>query len=260
MSNTTQESASKSCLDIQYDFARHLRDPKGCPAPADIEDRRMEIYRGLFYRNVESFMANSFPVLRKITADDDWHEMIRDYFKHHQAHTPLFPKMPQEFLQYLQSERNCEQDYPFIAELAHYEWVELALSLDTREIDMDGVNLEGDMLDGILVLSPLAWPLAYQFAVHRIGPDYLPSQDEQQASYLIVYRDKRDEVGFMELNPVSARLVNLMQEQNTKTGRELLSQIAEELQHDNPELVIDGGLDILKSMLNRDIVLGTALS
>ena len=84
--------------EIQYGFTRHMRDPENHPGPPDIEDRRMEIYRGLLYRNVEGFIANSFPVLRKITSDDRWHAMIRDYFKRHQAHTPLFPKMPQEFL------------------------------------------------------------------------------------------------------------------------------------------------------------------
>ncbi len=242
---------------IQYAFARHLRDPDHAPAPDDIEDRRMQIYRELFYRNVESFIANSFPVLRKISADDHWHAMLRDYFARHRAHTPLFPKMPQEFLQYLQTERDAADDYPFMAELAHYEWVELALSLDTREIDMAGLEEHGDLLAGVPVLSPLAWPLVYQFAVHRISPDYLPIQTEKQPVYLIIYRDREDEIGFMELNPVAARLVELIQQDKMETGRELLSRIAEELHHPNTELVIDGGLDTLKAMHGKDIVLGT---
>jgi len=88
----SQDNKPENFKDIQYAFTRHIRDPENEPAPNDIEDRRMEIYRDLLYRNVESFMANSFPVLRKIIPDDKWHEMIRDYFKRHQSHTPLFPK------------------------------------------------------------------------------------------------------------------------------------------------------------------------
>ncbi|MCG8449970.1 MAG: DNA-binding domain-containing protein, partial [Pirellulales bacterium] len=126
--------------EIQYAFTRHMRDPEHAPAPADIEDRRVEIYRGLLYRNVEGFMANSYPVLRKITEDDNWHAMIRDYFKRHESHTPYFPKMPREFLDYLEHERNVAADPPFLFELAHYEWMETTVAIDPREIDYSGID------------------------------------------------------------------------------------------------------------------------
>ena len=58
---------------VQYRFAAHLRDPKRNPAPRGIEPRRMKIYRELFYNNVEGFLANAFPVLRRITPDARWH-------------------------------------------------------------------------------------------------------------------------------------------------------------------------------------------
>ena len=57
-------------------------------------------------------------------------------------------------------------------ELAHYEWVELALSLDTREIRQDGINPDGDLLSGVPVLNELSWSLVYDYPVQRIGPDY----------------------------------------------------------------------------------------
>jgi hypothetical protein len=57
----------------QYAFAAHIRDPEHQPAPDDIEDRRMQIYRELFYNNVEGFLSGTFPVLRKIHSDGDWH-------------------------------------------------------------------------------------------------------------------------------------------------------------------------------------------
>ncbi|RKZ79734.1 MAG: DUF2063 domain-containing protein, partial [Gammaproteobacteria bacterium] len=47
-----------SFIDTQYQFAGHIRDPEHNPAPADIEQRRMAIYRELFYNNIEGFIAN----------------------------------------------------------------------------------------------------------------------------------------------------------------------------------------------------------
>ena len=77
---TTSAKADTKLKKVQYEFAANLRDPKRNKTPADIEDRRMEIYRDLFYRNVEGFISNSFPVLRKLYSDDDWHKMVRDFF------------------------------------------------------------------------------------------------------------------------------------------------------------------------------------
>jgi uncharacterized protein len=253
-----REGKQASFKDIQYQFSSHIRDPETCPAPADIEDRRMQIYRELFYNNVEDFLANTFPVLREITPDKQWHAMMRDYFKNHQARTPLFPKMSQEFLQYLDNERGQRsEDFPFTKELAHYEWLELAISIDTRDIDMQGIDAEGDLLEGVPVLSPLAWPFAYQYPVHKISPDYLPEEPPEQPSYLIVYRDRNDDVGFQELNPVSARLIEYLQSDKTSSGLLMLEEIAKEIQHPNPQTVIDGGLDILQTMRDKDILLGT---
>ncbi len=249
----------ESFTDIQYQFTRHIRDPANAPAPEDIEERRMAIYRDLLYRNVESFLANSFPVLRKILKDDEWHPLMRDYFKIHQSRTPLFPKMPQEFLQYLQNERDTDDGlYPFIQELAHYEWVELALSIDSREIRRNGVNENGDLLSGVPVLNELAWSLAYQYPVHRIGPDYLPLEKPEQPTCLLVYRDRQDSVRFIELNPVAARLVDCLKENaDEKTGRDILMGIAREIKHPDPEVVVNGGRDLLEDMRKKQIVLGT---
>ncbi len=246
--------------EIQYQFTRHIRDPENAPAPDGIEDRRMQIYRDLLFNNVEDFLANGFPVLRKILSDEKWQAMVRDYFRDHQARTPLFPKMTQEFLQYLNSEREVhEDDYPFMNELAHYEWLELAVAIDTRELDNDAVDRDGDLLSANPVLSPLAWPFVYQYPVHRISPDFLPEQPPQQPSYLLVYRDRHDEVGFLELNPVSARLIEILQTDTERSGEAILLGIAEQIQHPEPQIVINGGRDILQDMKEKDIILGSRI-
>ncbi len=250
----TEASALK---ELQYAFTQHMRDPDNAPAPADVEERRVEIYRGLLYRNVESFMANSYPVLRKITDDDRWHKMIRDYFKNHQSHTPYFPKMPREFLDYLEHERDDAGDPPFLYELAHYEWVEMAVAIDPREINWQGVNRDGRLEHEVPVLNPLIWPLAYQYPVHKIGPGFLPDAAPAQATYLVVFRKADDEVSFIELNPVAARLLELMQQNQAATSYELLQTIAEQIQHPQPETVVQGGLQIMHDMWQQQVILGT---
>lgn len=240
----------------QYAFTAHIRDPKNNPRPDDVEERHMKIYRELFYNNVEDFMANTYPVLRKIIPDDHWHNIIRDYFAKHLSLTPMFPEMPREFLKYLEHERAPQPEDPiFMLELAHYEWVELALSILDEEIGSSTRDPGDDMLQCVPTISPLAWPLSYHFPVHKISPDFQPTVADEDLSYLVVYRDRNHEVNFIEANPVTARLLQLISDGGNKTGRELLEQIAIELNHSHPEMVINRGLEILIDLKKRDVIL-----
>lgn len=242
----------------QVRFAAHLRDPARNPAPEGIEDRRLQIYRELFYNNVEDFLANAFPVLRKISPDNVWHARVRDFYARHECHDPLFHRVAEEFLRFLENERGEHPDDPaFIRELCHYEWVELALSVSTQTLSPDLADPNGDLLAGRPCVSPLAWTLAYDWPVHRIGPDSLPEVPGEQPTYLIVHRDRQDAVHFMEINAVTARLMQLLEEDAAASGGELLAAIARELQHPQPQAVIDAGAAILADLRARDIVLGT---
>lgn len=242
---------------VQYAFTAHIRDPENCAAPEGIEDRRINIYRNLFYNNIEGFISSGFPVLRTLYSDDDWHAMVRSFFIKHKCHTPYFLEIAQEFIDYLQNEhemRDC--DYPFMLELAHYEWVELAIEIDETENDLTGIEPDGDLLTGHPLISALAWPLSYQFNVHAIAPENIPQQPNPQGCHLIVYRGTDDVVHFMEINAVTARLLLLLNENENMTGQAALEKIAAELQHPSPETVISGGLQTLKELKDRNIVLG----
>ncbi|MGD8933360.1 MAG: DUF2063 domain-containing protein, partial [Gammaproteobacteria bacterium] len=65
-----------------------------------------------------------------------------------------------------------------------------------------------------------------------------------------------DEVKFLEINPVTARLVTLLQENPEITGELALDQIAREMNHPNPAIVTEGGLSALQELQGYGIVLG----
>lgn len=242
----------------QYEFAAHIRDPQLNPKPADVEARRMKIYTELFFNNVEDFISNTYPVLKTITPEDEWNKMMRDYFSNHLSHTPLFPEMPREFLKYLENERDNSNDPDFIKELAHYEWIELALmtsDLD-KDISWDNIDKDGDLLNNQPVMSPLAWHLTYQYPVQQISENFIPEKPLEHPVYLLVYRDKKDEVHFMELNPVTALLIQLINECNGLTTKQILEKIAEQMNHPEPNIVIEGGYQIIQDLKARNVILG----
>jgi len=243
----------------QYAFAAHIRDPQHVPAPGGVEDRRMAVYRELFFNNLRSLLSGMFPVLKKLHADDKWRRMIRQFMQKHQAQTPYFLELPAEFLNFLQNEYEPEDDdFPFLVELAHYEYIELALSVSEECNDPEGVDPDGDLLAGTPVKSVLAWVYAYEYPVHRISAEFQPTTPGEQPVYLAVYRGSNDKVGFLELNPVTAGLLNAVEENEAgKSGESLLRELAANIDYPNVDAFIQHGLAALQQMRTLEILTGT---
>ena len=252
-----------SLKQAQLEFASHIRNPAQNRAPASIEDRRMGIYRDLFYNNIEGFISSAFPVLRSISQDIYWHSLVRDFISEHRAKTPYFIEIAQEFLNYLSHQRASTEhldDPNFILELAHYEWVELALDVAGAEIPVVTTFPEQALMSCSATVSPLVWCLTYAYPVHRIGPIFLSENTLQvppeQPTHLIVYRNRQDKVRFMEANAVTLRLVQLIQGSAEGKIKDHLEVIAAELQQPLSEGFFNHAQRLLQQLHSLDIVVG----
>lgn len=212
----------------------------------------MAIYRELFFNNLDGFMSGSFPVLKKILPKPRWHALVRGFMVDYRASTPLFPELSREFLQYLQGIDLHPDDPDFLLELAHYEWVEVALGFSDQEIEPLFSTRSQDLSSSICKLSPVAWLLHYRHQVHRISPKFQPDQAPEQPTLLLVHRNLEDRVRFSELNPVTARLLELVRDNTHHCGRELAAQLATECQRQDDETFIEQGLSMLSRFHQLD--------
>jgi uncharacterized protein len=265
---TDADQAPTGFVAHQYAFAAHLRDPEHCPIPDGLAERRMGLYRELIFNNLDTLLSGTFPVLRQLLPTDAWRDLVRDFLVRHRARTPLFTELAQEFLDYLDRERGPRpEDPPFLLELAHYEWVELALLIAPNdpsdpdapvfEFDQTGIDPDADPLDGAPAVSPLVWSLTYRFPVHRIGPGREPREPPAEPTRLLVYRDRSDRVQFMEINAAAQRLIELLREDPSRSGRWALERIAAELAHPDPAQVVSFGAELLADLRARGVLLGT---
>jgi hypothetical protein len=221
-------SATESLQAQLYRLPRHIRDPGREAPPPGIEERRLAIYRELFFNNLDSLLGGHFPVIRRILGDAAWKALVREFMIGYRATTPLFPELGREFLRFLEARAEREAADPdWLRELAHYEWVELALSLaDSPEQAAD--DAPADVLQGIPRLDPLAWPLAYRWPVHRLGPDFLPESAPAQPTCLLVRRDADLNVRFSEISALTYRLLQRIGEQPGASGGMQLAALANE--------------------------------
>ena len=242
----------------QLAFTAHIRDPANAPLPPGIPPRRMAIYTELFFNNINEQLSGNFPVLRSITDDEHWFGLVRDFMVRHRSTTPLFTEVGLEFIEYLQDEREAQaRDWPFMLELAHYEYVELAVAISKADEGMADYDPNGDLVEGRPLVAPTAWNLSYQWPVHMIGPEYLPDRAPAEPTHLVVHRDRQDQVHFLQINAVTQRLLVLLQENPAATGLDVLRQIAAELAHPDPAALVAAGAELLADLRRRNIILGT---
>lgn len=243
--------------DLQRAFGAHLRNPEQQAVPGDYEDRRVQIYRDLLFNNVASLAGASFPVLRRILGQEAWKQLARAFFAEHRAHTPYFHEISSEFVRFLEAHpEHWEARWPFLHELAHYEWVELAL--DVSEIDLATIAAIAppDWRSAIPVPSPLAWRLGYRFPVHRIGPEHQPQQPPAAPTLLLVHRDRQDEVHFQALSPLSWRLLECIEAGQGRDLSSLLAELAQELPGIDAQVLEREALAQVERWHRQDVLLG----
>lgn len=238
---------------FQRALTAHIRDPANVPRPAGVPARRMKVYNALLFNNTESFLLQCFPVLRACLGVRRWSRLARAFFRDHRCRTPIFRQIPDEFLHYLQTGWVRPDDWPeWVVELAHYEWIELALAVSNRRIEAD-FDPAGDLLHGQPVLNPVLANLAYAWPVHTLQPR---RRAQPAPTHLLVYRDAEDAVRFTELNAFSARLVALLEAGGPTSGREHLMQLAEESGHPDAALVVAGGAALMEELRRAGAILG----
>lgn len=233
---------------FQHEFGRHLRDPRRAPRPAGVPARRAALYGELLFNNLTGFLDACYPVTRAVLGERRWRRFHRAFFRAARCHTPWFREIPREFLEWLPEDAGPA----WLKELARHEWVELAL--DVMDAAAPAHVPHGDLLGGIPVPTPVLMNLAYAWPVHRIGPDYRPRKP--RPTHLLAFRDRDDAVRFIELNPVGARLIDLLV-QASQTGRAACLQVAREIGHADPEAVVAHGAALLADLRAAGAILGT---
>ena len=247
-----------SDLREQFDaMARHVRDPAAHAGPPGIEARRLKIYSDLVYNNLDTLLAGGFPVIRKTLGDVAWQALVRGFLARHHSHTPLFTELGRELVAFLESDAGSDPRRPWLAELAHYEWAELGLQLS--DVAIPPHDPDGDLLDGVPLLSPLAWPLAYPWPVHTLGPDHQPVDVPPEPTLLLLHRQHDGRVQFSQLSPVLYRLLVLLEANTHHTGQQLLQSLAVEAGQPEFNAFMTEVRPILARLHASGVLLGTRI-
>jgi len=235
--------------EFQMAFGRRCRDPRRAPRPTGVPARRMAVYEELLFNNITGFLDTCFPVCHRLLGDARWRSLSRSFYRDWRSPTPWFREIPREFVRFLRATR---QRLPaWFGDLAHYEWVELAV--DTSDAKPEPCDPAGDLMAERPLLNPSLMNLAYDWPVHRIGDNYRPRK--AKPTQLLVFRDAADVVRFAEINPATARLLDMIAGRQC-TGSEACDRIGAESGCLSSEVVRHHAADILQHLRQLGAILG----
>lgn len=234
----------------QLTFTAHIRDPKSHKKPANVVEERMAVYREAVFNNIFEAVSVCFPVCQLALGKRAWRQLIRQFVVEFQASSPIFRDIPKQFLDFLKTVQNAPL---YLASLAHYEWVELAVS--AMETKPPKTSKVADLTNEKPILAPASMLLEYDFPVHKISARFKPKGVEK--TYLLVFRNNHFEVKFIELNPVTYQLLHLIHSEKI-TGKQALTSLANNIRHADTDAIIQFGMGILADLVAQQAIIGSA--
>ncbi|GIU25248.1 DUF2063 domain-containing protein [Shewanella colwelliana] len=242
-------------VNVQQSFIDYIRDPSQ-PLPSGTDARRMQVYRELFFNNINGFVSNAFPVLCSLYEDKQWEELVQQFFVTHDCQTPIFIEIAQEFLVFLQQEYPVsERDPVFMLELAHYEWLELVVATE-QENPLHHPIDDTQVSSAKLAFRASARVAQYHFDVQRISAEYQPLTQSEQPSFFCIYRDAEEEVCFLQLNPLAAQVLAYIEQHDYLEFDQIIKWLCGLYTQMDKETLVSGCTQMLGDMISRNIILG----
>ena len=240
--------------DLQRQFLAHLRNPEQQPLPTGFDQQGSALYVDLLYNKFNDSLTTCFPVTYAILGETAWQQLLKEFIAGHRCLSPYYRQIPDEFVQYLQNERQVTDDPPFLPELAHFEWIELALSIAEAEPVVTESLSDAQLMEAVLVFTPVIRLLHYVWPVQQINRAYQPDEPPSVATHILGFRDAADQVQFIALNPATASLV--LQLQNQYTAKQALQELGKDFTPSELSNLMLFGKDILADLYRQGAIIG----
>ncbi|MGR9088593.1 MAG: HvfC family RiPP maturation protein [Gammaproteobacteria bacterium] len=236
----------------QRQFLQYLRRPDSAPLPSGFAPERTAVYVDLLYNKFDESLTTCFPVINGLLSKEAWRALLLDFIAEHRCRTPYYRRIPDEFVQYLQDVRHRSEDWPFLAELAHFEWIELQLSITEAEPVVFKTLTKAKLLTNAPVFAPVLQLLHYRWPVQDINPAFLPMEAHATTTHILGFRDRDDQVQFMALSPMTAHLVILLG--NGFNGQRALETLGAGLDEAAYHTFLQFGLDVMIDLHRRGAI------
>ncbi len=233
--------------ELQEKFARCCRTGE-LEAVADVEKRRLEIYRKAIFGGILRVLNKAYPLTREALGEG-WEPLVNEFFSNHECGSPELWKMPKGLCDYVEG-RGTE--IPWLLDLLRFEWLEIEVHMGP-DVASESV-VEGDIRFDPVVINPEHSLDHFTYPVWREKTDAL----EAGSHFLFTFRHPEIcTVHFVEVSPLFAVAVSLLADRSMLV-LEALEQACMQLKLSFDEQLCKNGIQFFKNMFAQGGALGFA--
>lgn len=157
---------------------------------------RIKIYKELVKNSLQGVISNIYPNTKKILKTE-WSKLLSNYLEVYPPISPILNRVAANFPNHLSRQKSIVKKFPFISELALYEWLELE-TYEKENQQSNGKARKGLSLNPIHVVCEFHYPVPLiinQIKVSRISKFF------EKKTNVLIYRDPKNlKVRFFELS------------------------------------------------------------
>jgi len=238
---------------IQSELAEYCRTGELKPIKGAKTDR-LHHYRRLVFNVVNDSLETAYPITRDILSNEQWDDLVNDFFQKHDPKSPQIWKLPFEFYQYCLEKNYAELlKMEFLNDLLYFEWIEIEVHT-MKDEEIPAFDDQGDLLESPVIINPEYRLLHLQYPVHKMPASELV---QNKGDYFVVAYRHQDtlSVKFFELSALFGVVFEILAH-NSLNARTALSSAAEMFNIDDEQELIQNSLPFLNDLVVQGIILG----
>lgn len=230
----------------------------------EVDQKGVDLYGSLMAYGHHDVMDSVYPFCHALLGCAQWEETVEDYLTRMPPDHFNFNRLCAKFSQYLTMYRTDLVDkYPYIAELADYEWIEL----EKMEEDTEIVVFPHEQLvspEQILTLYPVVNPTLslrdYKYDVLKIGDKIKAGKKvgkvKQSRTIVASYREPETHEGsFAKIGEAAAKIVDIAR--TPTTYQALIPQLVALTPELSPQESVAEFLELVENLQELSIFVGS---
>jgi hypothetical protein len=231
-----------------------------------IDPRGVKIYANLIDLNRLDLMASIYPHCKKLLGKN-FRTIVFDYMETMPPDHFNFNQAARKFSQYLTEHGEAElKKRPFLAELADYEWIELAVIENDVDVDYSRTNtreaLAATVIDPVQFaqtvprLNPTTVLRAYRYPIATIvdaleNDIKLPRRQKLEASWSLAFRNSDHLCEYLEISEMTYILLNALAQNPALTYGEMIAMACAE--SNNAEETVTDFLAVIEQLSEEKV-------
>jgi hypothetical protein len=233
---------------------------------AEIDKDGVRLYAELLNLGQQDLMENVFPGCAKLIGDR-WSDEVNNYLERFPPTHYNLNRAAEKFPEYLLKfgDRYLRK-YPFIAELADYEWLELELLEHPGQVktfpyqpltDAAQFEQQRPVVNPVLAVRRYKYPIT-EIVEHLEDDCCLPKDVEPKITQVAVYREpETHDCRFFELGQMAARVIEAAQEKPT-AYKDLIALAVSTSGGMDPQQCVLQCLEMIEKLQEVKLLVGSA--